>query len=1002
MAEMRFGEYVRQVRDVVLGALAASDVPFDRVVRAVQPRRDPSRHPLFQVLFSVEPPVAPFPAGWDLTQMEVTVGGAKFDLYLELDERPDGMHARFLYSTELFDASTIRRMIGHWLAILEAVAAEPDAALGDLPLLTADEQQLLLVEWNATARPLPPTTVHALFEDQARRTPDAIALTFQGADWSYRALDLAAACLALRLRAARIGPGALVALCVERSPDMLVGLLAILKAGAAYLPLDPEFPAARLALIIADAQPALLLSQRGLHDVLPATDAPLMFIDDEADVVDGGVAGRALDPENLAYVIYTSGSTGTPKGVELPHRAVVNLLQSVARTPGFTADDAMLAVTTVSFDIAALELFLPLVTGGRVILADRDTVADPRRLMAALQDTGASVMQATPALWRALVEAGWAGDPHLRIFCGGEALTRDLADKLLARGAALWNLYGPTETTIWSAVHRIAPDAGPVVIGRPLDNTALYVLDPAGRPVPTGVAGELHIGGAGLAHGYRNRPDLTAERFAVRAVAPGERLYATGDLARWRADGTVECLGRTDGQVKIRGYRVGLGEIEDALAAHPDVAGAALRVWRDGSGENSLVAYVVPRGAAAVDGAVLRAFLRITLPDYMVPTRFVAMDSLPLTPNAKVDRNALPEPTITVAPATTFVAPEGPVAETLAAIWRDLLEVSAVGADDDFFDLGGHSLLLARLLRRIEDTFDRRLALAQVFQAPTLGAMAALLAGPPAAATPGALPRTIVPFRREGARPPLFWLSPGPVFRPLAEAIGADQPILGVALDPAELNALPPPARFEDIAAFLVRDIRAVQPRGPYYVGGWCTGGILAYEVAAQLTAAGERVGLVLLLDAVNPVQYRGFGALAVSLSKLKFHLGHALVQTGAGGWRYAAERGRGAWRRVVQTWTPACLPPEFDDLLELAALDYVPPLYDGDVALFQPAQRPDVFDYRPGWRAIVRGRFTDHDVPGTHRTALDPPHVAALGAAMDTSLALAQAAQRAALQAAE
>ncbi|MBV8167735.1 MAG: AMP-binding protein, partial [Alphaproteobacteria bacterium] len=695
----------------------------------------------------------------------------------------------------------------------------------------------------------------------------------------------------------------------------------------------------------------------------------------------------------------TSGSTGRPKGVMVSHGALSNFLRSMGPLLGIAARDALLAVTTLSFDIAALELFLPLVTGGRVILADRATIADPARLAALMRTSRATVMQATPATWRALIETGWNGGERLKILCGGEALPRDLADRLLARGASVWNLYGPTETTIWSAVERVRPGEGAVAIGRPIDNTTLHVLDPDGRPAPIGVTGELHIGGAGLARGYRNRPDLTAERFAVRPVAPGARLYRTGDLARWRADGTVECLGRTDGQVKVRGYRVGLGEIEDALAKHPDVAAAAVRAWRDGSGENSLAAYVVPRDRE-IDAARLRRFLRQTLPDYMVPSRIVALAALPLTPNAKVDRNALPAPTPEARRPTAAVASDGPVMRELAAIWRSVLAVPEVRADDDFFDLGGHSLLLARLLRRIETTFGRRLAMGAVFQAPTLSGMAALLSAEPLPAD-DTLPRTIVTFQRGGARPPLFWLSPGPVFRPLAEAIGPDQPFLGVALEPAELHALPAPVRFADIARFLVRDIRAVQARGPYYVGGWCTGGILAFEVAAQLRAAGERVGQLLLLDAVNPVQYRGFGRVAVSVSKLKFHLGHALVQRG-GGWRYAAARGRGALRRVVQNVNPACLPPEFEDLLERAALDYVPAPYDGDVTLFQPAERPDVFDYRPGWRAVVRGTFTACDVPGTHRTVLDPPQVRELGAAMRACLARAQATDHAGMRAAE
>jgi amino acid adenylation domain-containing protein len=990
-AALAFRDYLRQVRNTVLGALGASDLPFDRVVRALQPRRDPGVHPLFQVLFSVEPPVAPFPDGWDLTQMDVTVGGAKFDLYLELDERPDGMVGRFLYSTELFDAPTIGRMIGHWLSLLDGIAEDPGCALGALPLLTAAERDLAAT-WNATARELPPATVHGLFEAQARRTPDAVALRCGDATLSYAELDRRAGELARRLRAAGVGRETVVAVCLERSPALVAALLGVLKAGGAYLPLDPTFPAARLALILEDARPAALLTERRVQAALPPNAIATVLCDDGATAAgpsDPGFPPGA--PEDLAYVLYTSGSTGRPKGVEVPHRAVVNLLVSMGREPGFTADDALLAVTTIAFDIAALEIFLPLISGGRVILADGPSVADPRRLAGLI--AGCNVMQATPATWRALLEIGWTGHARLKILCGGEALPRELADRLLARGASVWNLYGPTETTIWSTVAAVEPGARPVSVGRPIANTSTYILDASGRTVPVGVTGELCIGGAGVARGYRGQPELTRARFGACPAAPGERLYRTGDIARWRADGTIEWLGRSDDQVKIRGFRVALGEIEAALAAHPAVAAAAVRAWRDRSGEHGLVGYIVARGdAAAPDAPALRRFLQQTLPDYLVPSRFVALDALPLTPNAKVDRKALPAPETRAGDPAPAAArpPRGDRQCRLAAIWCDVLGVPSVGARDNFFDLGGHSLLVTRLLRRIEDAFGRRLPMAVVFQAPTVEEMAALLDDD----APTLRHPRIVPFQTEGIGPPVFWLSPGPVFRPLVQALGNDQPFLGVALDAAELATLASPVRFADIAACLVRDIRAVQPHGPYYLGGWCTGGILAFEVAAQLNAAGETVAVVMLLHAVNPVQYRRIGRLSLALGKLRYHVGYSLSLCGWHGWRYAAARTYGALQKAVQHWTPACLPPEFDQLLDQAAIDYVPKPYGGDVVLLQPADRPPVLDYRAGWAEVVRGSFTAFDVPGTHRTVLDPPYVAQLGAQMRACLARVRAAR--------
>jgi amino acid adenylation domain-containing protein len=1000
-ADLPFRDYLRQVRNVVVGALGASDVPFERVVQALRPRREPGCHPLFQVLFSVEPPVAPFPPGWCLTQRDVGNGAAKFDLYIEVEETADGLIARVMYSTELFEAATIERMIGHWTTLLEGVTADPGCTLGGLPLMTTAEARRLAVEWNDTSRDYPCATIHALFEAQARRTPEAIAVTCDGVAWTYAALDRRAEQLATRLGAVGVTRETLVALCIERAPDMIAGLLAILKAGGAYLPLDPDFPPARLAMILEDARPAVLLTEHRLLEASPTRDACVVCCD-EANTAIGAMrclTTRCAGPDDLAYVLYTSGSTGRPKGVEVPHRAVVNLLTSMQREPGFDAADALLAVTTVSFDIAALELFLPLVTGGRVILADRATAADPTRLAALIDASACTVMQATPATWRGLVEAGWSGRDDLKILCGGEALPRDLADQLLQRGASVWNLYGPTETTIWSTVHRVEPGAGPVPIGRPIANTLVYVLDAQGRAAPIGVPGELHIGGAGVARGYRGAADLTRARFGVRAAAPDERLYCTGDLARWRADGVLECLGRTDAQLKIRGFRVAPEEIEAALMGHPEIAACAVRAWPDASGEHSLAAYVVARGAPFAP-AELRRFLRQSLPDYMVPTRYVALAALPMTPNAKIDRKALPPPETGAAErvsAGAFVEPRGPYESRLAAIWAEVLGVGRVGAADNFFELGGHSLLITTLLRRIESAFQRRLPMAAVFQAPTVAQMAALLRDdapmqPPASGAPVArLPRTIA-IQPKGTRPPLLWLSPEPAFRKLAEAVGPDQPFVGVRLYPDDVSDLTLGAPLSAIARQYVRAIRAFQPSGPYYVAGWCIWGVVAFEVAAQLRAAGQDVGLVVLLHTVNPAQFRRTSHVVAMTSKLRYHLAQALLQHGRQRWRYALGRGEAVLRDALPHGAGADAPASFAQILYNAALHYEPQPYGGAVALFQPDSRPTVMDYRPGWLEVVQD-LRAFEIPATHWTLLEAGNVEFLGATMNHCLARAQAA---------
>jgi amino acid adenylation domain-containing protein len=973
--ELAFRDFLLEVRDGVLGALGASEAPFDEVVRALDIRRDPGAHPLFNCLFSIEPPVEPFADGWDLTQMDVVVGGAKFDLYLELDERPDGMIGRFLYSTELFDPSTIRRMIGHWLTILRRVAEDAGCLLRDLPLLDEAESHQLLVEWNDTARPAEPLLLPGAVKAQARARPDAVAVRSGDRQITYCELDARAGAIAAALRNAGLGRGALVAICLDRSPDMVAALLAVHGIGAAYLPLDPDFPPARLDYIVQDAGAAALLTDRRLADRLPGCTLPRILIEDvEHGPVDG--PETPVEPGDLAYVLYTSGSTGHPKGVEISHGALINLLAAMRERPGFGADDKLLAVTTLSFDIAALELFLPLMTGGELILAPRSLATDPRRLADLIAETQPSVMQATPATWRALVEAGWQGSPGLRILCGGEAFPRDLAEELLGRAGEVWNMYGPTETTIWSTLERVARGEGPVPIGRPIANTSIHILDRYGNTAPIGVVGELFIGGEGLARGYRNRPDLTAERFVETPAAPGIRLYRTGDLARYRPDGTILCLGRVDSDEKIRGYRVAVEEIEGAFARHPGVAAAAVRSWPDASGERALAAYLIVRGETLPERAALREHLAKTLPDYMIPSHIEFLPALPMTPNGKIDRKALPPPG--AAAAAVIEPAQGETEEQLAAIWGELLGIAQVGRDDSFFDLGGHSLLVARLLVRIERQWGRRVAMAEFFNAPTLRKLAAWIDGG-AVAAPGEL----VPLQPRGDGVPLLWIDGGPTFRPLALALGTERPFLGLELGPILARELRPGVRFEDIAAAVLAVLRQSRQRGPYLIGGWCTNGILAFEIARQLRAAGEDVPLLALGHAQNPVAFQRITSTRMRLSKARYHIK---------AWRnlprgerlgYALDRARGVLEEagVAEAELPDSRYRANAAALETAAYGYAPGRYDGAVALFQPAERLDVLDSRPGWAEVVAGPLQSHDIPGSHDTMVDPPNVAIFAA---------------------
>jgi amino acid adenylation domain-containing protein len=976
--ETRFSDFLIEVRDSVLGALAASEAPFDEVVRALDVKRQPGTHPLFNCLFSIEPPVDPFPDGWDLTQMDVVVGGAKFDLYLELDERQnEGMHGRFLYSTELFDPATVRRMIGHYMTILEGVVADATLPLKDLPLLGADERQHLLVDWNATEVAPPPALLPGAFRAQVAARPDAVAIRFGGQRVSYAALDARADVIASGLHEAGIKQGDLVGICLDRSPDMVAALLAVHRIGAAYLPLDPDFPAARLDYIATDAGAAALLSEKKLDHVLPDCPLPRLLIDDMAAV--GAVPIVTVAPDDLAYVLYTSGSTGNPKGVEIGHGALINLLDSFRANPGFTAEDSLLAVTTLSFDIAGLELFLPLISGGELILAPKEVTADPRQLNELFVSSQPSVMQATPATWRALIEAGWQGSPGLRILCGGEALPRDLAESLIQRSGELWNVYGPTETTIWSTLARVISSDGPVPIGRPLANTTIHILDQYRNTAPIGVVGELFIGGAGLAHGYRHRPDLTAERFVT---IRGERLYRTGDLAKYQADGTILCLGRVDNDEKIRGYRVAVEEIEGALAEHPEIAAAAVRSWPDASGERALAAYIVTRSDDMPSRAALRAHLAKTLPDYMIPSHFEHLDALPMTPNAKVDRKALPQPG--GAGARQIEPPQGETEATLAAIWCDLLRIGQVSRDDSFFELGGHSLLVARLLVRIEQQWGRRIGMAEFFQAPTLDKLAARIES-----DAGADLGEWVPLQSKGDQLPLLWLDGGPTFMALAEAMGRDRPFLGLPLGPILERTLKPGMTFEQMASEIVAVIRATRPKGPYLIGGWCTNGIMAFEVARQLHESGEDVPLLALGHSMNPVAFQRITASQMRMSKARYHLGVWNSLPIGKRLDYAFDRARGLMEDVgvAEIAEREGRYRVFAAQMEQAAYSYFPGDYDGVVALFQPAERLAVLDSRPGWSEVVRGSLESFDIPGTHGTMAEPPNVATFAQRLNEAL---------------
>ncbi|MGI0483862.1 amino acid adenylation domain-containing protein [Pantanalinema rosaneae CENA516] len=1007
----QFSELLQRVRQVALDAYAHQDTPFEQVVEAVQPERNLSHSPLFQVLLILQnSPTDPVNLpGLTLNPLQVESGTAKYDITLMMEETEAGIIAELEYNQDLFDRATIRRMVGHFQTLLQGIIAEPEQPISALPLLTAAETQQVLVEWNQTDLAYPPEPcIHQLFESQVERTPDAIAIVFEDHHLTYRQLNDRANQVAHYLQTLGVKPEVIVGICLERSLEMVVGLLGILKAGGSYVPLDPAYPHDRLSYMIEDSQLPVLLTERGFQHQFAEQAVQIVCLDTDWSAIaqqptsnlDSDVAA-----DNLAYTIYTSGSTGKPKGVQICHHTAVNFLNSMRLQPGLTAEDILLAVTTISFDIAVLELYLPLMVGAQVILATRMVAADAKQLSDLLAQSGATVMQATPATWQMLLAGGWQGDRRLKMLCGGEAMSRNLADQLLERGSSLWNMYGPTETTVWSAACEVKSGTGSIPVAEPIANTQIYILAESSYPsagsvypVPVGIPGEVHIGGDGLARGYLNRPELTNSRFIPDPFSdrPNARLYKTGDLARFRPDGSLEFLGRIDHQVKVRGFRIELGEIEAVLSRYPMLKQGVVTVREDTPGDQRLVAYFTTKGDAIPTPSAMRQFLKEQLPDYMVPATFVKLDALPLTPNGKVDRRALPapDPALVADPSENFVAPRDEMERQLVEIWQEVLQVQPIGIHDNFFELGGHSLSAVRAWAKVEEVFGKNLPITTLLQSPTIAELSLLLREVGSEEHFGDL----VPLRVGGHKPPLFCLYGILLYRELAQQFDPDQPVYGVYLQ-EEIDLLKTGnidqqnsifSSVPKIAERYLQAIRTLQPHGPYYLAGESFGGVVAFEMAQQLQAMGEEVALIALFDSKAPLCHNRLSRR----QRLKLH-GKLLFQQGPA---YLVKKVQGnlaslqkqlstRWYRTTQG-TQSAMQAQVDttpqdirqEVRDRAMQNYVPQPYTGRAVLFRAMDR-DVFDYSDrcmGWSA-----FTDHleifDVPGDHLGILKQPNVPVL-----------------------
>lgn len=848
-------------------------------------------------------------------------------------------------------------------------------------------------ERDETAQATRRRTVHGLFEEQVACAPDRVAVEFEGATLTYAQLNQRANRLARYLQMHHLGTEERVAVYMERSLNMVVGLLGILKAGAAYVPLDPAYPGERIQFILDDAQVSAVLTAGRLGESLPETAAPVIDLDASRNEIErardsnlesaASSMGASLDAShNLAYVIYTSGSTGKPKGVQIEHHSVVNFIESMQREPGLDANDTLVAVTTLSFDIAGLELYVPLSVGARIVIASRAVASDGARLGALLAASHATVMQATPVTWRLLLQQDWRGDPGLKILVGGEALPRPLADALLECGREVWNLYGPTETTIWSTVYRVTPGEGPVPIGRPIANTQVYILNEHREPIAAGEVGELYIGGAGVARGYLNRPELTREKFisVPSALSPQPSVvYRTGDLVRQRPDGAIEFIGRADQQIKLRGYRIELGEIEHALSQHPDVREAAVLLRTDADDSmyisQQLVGYVTSKAGAHLSPRELRAFLTRKLPLYMVPAIFVVLDALPHTPNGKLDRRALPAPYgVRAVQSDSAVAPRTAVEKQLASIWQEALGLERVGVHDDFFELGGDSLRAGRVFAAIHTRMGVNLLPPTLLQAPTIAALARMI--DEGNVTP--MRASLVPIQPRGSRSPVFLMHAGAgtvlFYRELAQQLDGARPVYGLQAQ-GLYGRTPPHRRVDEMAAHYLKEIRGVQARGPYYFGGFCFGAILAFEMAQQLREQGETVELLASFDGPAPAydktppawlaeQGRKHSPLQQVRQRLKLGVQARKVQ-------YAV------FHRFKSALPTSLRERYFLENNYRAERAYTPRVYPGKMVLFELA---DEFpDADLGWGKWVAGGVEIHIIPGRlkqHRDLMDKPYV--------------------------
>jgi amino acid adenylation domain-containing protein len=1007
--DMPFTDLLKQVRETTVGAYAHQDLPFEKLVETLQPERSASGSPLVQVMFAfengyVDEQLLP---GLKVEAIDVETGTAKFDLVFVAQEDRGGLRLIAEYDTDLFSSAMIARLLGHFENLLASICAQPERLIAKHEFIGPAEKQRLLVELNKTQSAFPRNkTIPELVEESVAKTPNAPAISYGGVTMTYAELNAKANQVARRLQTEGIARGGFVGLLMEPSCESVVAMLGILKTGAAYVPLDPAYPQDRLEFMLQDAGAKITIAHQHLAKLISDGQTQFIFLDSTFKSMSSEKADNIrakIEPLDIAYVIYTSGSTGVPKGLCVAHRSVVRLVRNTDYVD-IQPSDVIAQGSSQSFDASIFEIWGALMNGAKVAGIKKDDLINPQALFQILRKERVSMIFLTTALFNQLAsEAPGIFEPLRYVFFGGEACNpKAVASVLKNRPArSVVHVYGPTETTVFATsfpVRDVPEDAKTIPIGHPISNTTAYVVDGAGNLAPIGVPGELLLGGDGVAVGYLNRAELTRDKFIPDCFSsdPEVRLYRTGDLVRRREDGAIEFLGRIDNQVKIRGFRIELGEVESALLKHPAVRKTVVVAREDKAGDKKLVAYVEPNPGQKADGADLKAFLKQSLPDFMVPSAFVVLDHLPLSTNGKIDRKSLPAPEWKTT-ERVFQAAVDEIEQKIAKIWEHTLGVQPIGVTDNFFDLGGHSLLAVKVFAQFEKVFERKLPLATLFKAPTIRQLAEIIRGE---SKPQAW-STIVDIQPKGSKRAIFWVHSlggdggGGFFyyRRLATLLGEDQPSFGIRSPQEPFDTI------EGMAAFYIRALKEMQPQGPYQLGGFCFGGIVAYEMARQLEAAGEKVSLLAVLESAPPNLDKLHARMPRSArfsienvyENLRDFVSHSPSEQVAMVKRKARKmRDKLAPRHADRAAHP---PPALKDLIDMSkypkdyvkyaethwkALEsYLPGPYGGAVHLFRARKQPlRITDPSLGWNIVAPGRVRIEVIPGTHETMVTEPHV--------------------------